>query len=930
MIRIIACCAALFIFLSDQECKAQDVSLPLGPFRDFLMSRYPSCFVNTNGNGELMLNTSCTAITTEDSLEFHNLFDMTGTYTVDLTGLQYFTSLIYLNCNNNQITTYVFPPNLKYLDCSYSMANQPFGSLPYLPGSLETLICTNNAASSIPFTANLKYINVSNNYLSSLAALPSGLKTLICSNQGEPTAGRLTSLPVLNASLEYLDCSNNQLSSLPALPATLLTLICSGNKAYSNPEDYSPTLAVLPALPANLQYLNCSSSKINTLPSLPSTLTYLNCANQRIFMGDINVSPSQPNLIFNEGISLLPSLPTGLTYLNVSKNKLTSLPASLPSGLIYLNCADNVYEYGSNNVQFGIQCLPHLPATLTTLITNNTKINCRPNSGAYSSTLPLCNPTNNANLCVSSPVVSGHVFYDNNSNGTLDPGENFRANVQVNLSNGLQTFTNRQGYYESSADLGSITATIGNPPFYTAVPGSVSHTFSRYDTIVHDLIALQPSVIFDSLRINIIPSFAMRPGFDFVYIVRYENVGTTVISPQISLPFNGTVLSFQSATNPSVSQSGNSLLLTEPSLTPGTVKQFTAGFQVSPTAVLGDTVRASVSATYGTLQSTDSTYSVVRGSFDPNDKQSTPSLTQQEVSEGKFITYLVRFQNTGTDTAFNIVVTDLLDNQLDASSFEMLSASHNSKTTRNGNSLTFEFLNILLPDMTTNEPASHGYILFRIKPLSTVPANSVIQNKANIYFDFNAPIITNVANTEIQLNPVPLSLLSFKGAIDRHRGKALLTWETANEINSSRFVVEISSDGRRFADAGTVPASGMGNHIYRYDTYMEKSVQYFRLRMIDRDGRFTLSPTIRLTVDGKTEPFVLLANPVIHLSLQFRLLDEELPGSVATVFDAAGASVLKFSMKQGLNTVQVSNLVPGIYFLQAGQAVKRFVIAGNR
>jgi hypothetical protein len=85
------------------ELKAQDVSIPEGSFKDYLMSRYPGCFVNLDIDGRLMMNTACTAITSEDSLEFHQLDITFGP--LDLEGIQYFTSLKYLNCSGNQIAS---------------------------------------------------------------------------------------------------------------------------------------------------------------------------------------------------------------------------------------------------------------------------------------------------------------------------------------------------------------------------------------------------------------------------------------------------------------------------------------------------------------------------------------------------------------------------------------------------------------------------------------------------------------------------------------------------------------------------------------------------------------------------------------------------------------------------------------------------------
>ena len=57
--------------------------------------------------------------------------------------------------------------------------------------------------------------------------------------------------------------------------------------------------------------------------------------------------------------------------------------------------------------------------------------------------------------------------------------------------------------------------------------------------------------------------------------------------------------------------------------------------------------------------------------------------------------------------------------------------------------LTFIFNNILLPDSTTNLEASQGFVDFRISPDVTTPLETIIENDAAIYFDFNEPVITN-------------------------------------------------------------------------------------------------------------------------------------------------------------------------------------------
>ncbi len=131
----------------------------------------------------------------------------------------------------------------------------------------------------------------------------------------------------------------------------------------------------------------------------------------------------------------------------------------------------------------------------------------------------------------------------------------------------------------------------------------------------------------------------------------------------------------------------------------------------------------------------------VMAGFDPNDKSVFP---EGNISPSQPLTYRIRFQNTGNDTAYNIFVLDTLSPLLDLNSLEILSASHPmSIDVVQSNVLKFNFYNILLPDSATNEPLSHGYILYTIKPLPGLPQGTVIENRAHIYFDWNPPITTN-------------------------------------------------------------------------------------------------------------------------------------------------------------------------------------------
>lgn len=133
--------------------------------------------------------------------------------------------------------------------------------------------------------------------------------------------------------------------------------------------------------------------------------------------------------------------------------------------------------------------------------------------------------------------------------------------------------------------------------------------------------------------------------------------------------------------------------------------------------------------------------------YDPNDKLVSPQGIGEEhlVQPGTELTYTIRFQNTGTDTAFKVVIVDTLSEHLDISTFRTIGSSHNYVVEVKGLQkpvISFVFNNILLPDSNVNEPASNGYISFKIKPKNSTPLETLISNFADIYFDFNVPVRT--------------------------------------------------------------------------------------------------------------------------------------------------------------------------------------------
>ena len=155
----------------------------------------------------------------------------------------------------------------------------------------------------------------------------------------------------------------------------------------------------------------------------------------------------------------------------------------------------------------------------------------------------------------------------------------------------------------------------------------------------------------------------------------------------------------------------------------------------------------------------------VIGSFDPNDKQGFPEGYGEShyIERDQDIEYLIRFQNTGTDTAFTVVVEDVLSPHLDITSLRLGASSHPYILDIVGSdTLKFIFESILLVDSVANEPASHGFIKFKISQKSDLPLETVIENQAAIFFDFNDPVLTNTTFhtigenfIEVEVNQLP-------------------------------------------------------------------------------------------------------------------------------------------------------------------------------
>jgi len=139
----------------------------------------------------------------------------------------------------------------------------------------------------------------------------------------------------------------------------------------------------------------------------------------------------------------------------------------------------------------------------------------------------------------------------------------------------------------------------------------------------------------------------------------------------------------------------------------------------------------------------------LRCAFDPNDKFSIPQREDQYSLKAEPMVYTIRFQNTGNDYARNVIIRDNIDRSFNLNSLKILQTSHPDileVSHDDARELIFSFKNIFLPDSTTDYEGSNGYVIYSLEYNEGLPENTVVNNTANIFFDFNPAIVTNTTN----------------------------------------------------------------------------------------------------------------------------------------------------------------------------------------
>ena len=357
-------------------------------------------------------------------------------------------------------------------------------------------------------------------------------------------------------------------------------------------------------------------------------------------------------------------------------------------------------------------------------------------------------------------------FIDDNANGTKETNEAYfplgQFQYEINNNGTVHNITSPSGVYTiyddnpaNSYDLNyTINANYANTYSVTNTYADVIVSAGGMTTYNFPITVLQN---YNDLGVTIVPMSSPRAGTTYKNKIVFTNNGTQIITAGM-LTYNvnpGTTLTNISISGTTAIPNGFTYGFTN--LLPFESRSIIVTISVPaiPAVALGQllTNTASIIPPTGDIvvdnDSSVSTQSII-AAYDPNDKMEAhgEKILFSSFTADDYLEYTIRFENTGNAGAINVYVTDELDSQLDETTLIMTGASHDYTLDRVGNSLVWNFSNIMLPVSVPDTEIGKGFINFKIKPRPGYAVGDIIPNNANIYFDTNPAITTNTFNTE--------------------------------------------------------------------------------------------------------------------------------------------------------------------------------------
>ncbi len=400
-----------------------------------------------------------------------------------------------------------------------------------------------------------------------------------------------------------------------------------------------------------------------------------------------------------------------------------------------------------------------------------------------------------------------NAFLDSNSNGIKDSGEqNFplgQFHYEMNNNGTVHNISSPTGVYNiydtNNANSYNLSYSINsdylsNYNLSSATYNNI-HVTNGAGMLVYNF-PITVSQNYNDLVTAIIPINSPRPGFIYENKIIYTNLGNQNIA-------SGSVnfVKDPNVTISSISQAGVTMLANGFSynftnLAPFEVRVISVFMQVPtiPTVTMGQLLTNSVTINpiagdEVPSNNTSNLAQIIINAYDPNDKMESHGgkILYSSFNASDYLTYTIRFENTGAASAINVRINDVLDSKLDETTVRTLSSSNSYILDRVGNNLNWKFDNIMLPVSIANTTTGKGYVTFQVKPKPGYSLGDIIPNTGAIYFDYNPAIITNTFNTEFTAQ---LSLQEFSNnnlIVYPNPAKDMITIQ----LSDSNFIKEI-------------------------------------------------------------------------------------------------------------------------------------------
>ena len=361
----------------------------------------------------------------------------------------------------------------------------------------------------------------------------------------------------------------------------------------------------------------------------------------------------------------------------------------------------------------------------------------------------------------------GIVYFDVNGNGKRDSMEAGLDEILVSLDpDNIHTNTKHEGsFFMEFNDSGNHNLKVNVPTNWTITEPATNNgsydiqtdgSGKHYGPYLFGL--TRPDNIKD-LCVKVAGFGRTRPGFETYYGINVKNIGSEAMNGTVTFAYDDLV-TVTSSTPTWASHDTSAKVITWSfiDLVPGNHLYFQVNGKVKLNATFQDSLVSLVEVTpiTGDANPANNSHKLVqqvRASYDPNDKQVVPEGKGEQNYIGldpEELLYTIRFQNTGNDTAIFINIEDEIDTDLDFSTLTIVGSSHEVEfSVIEGRLVNFGFEDILLPDSNVDEPGSHGFVQYTIKPNPSLPVETVIENTASIIFDFNEPVITNTTKSTI-------------------------------------------------------------------------------------------------------------------------------------------------------------------------------------